>query len=107
MGQAQALNHPLCQSKAVVLFLLAVAGCAVDYGHDSRFQNWLAAMEQQCFTPYGELPLATPAKRKEFMNLAYEAYYRPLERQTFANRLLIRYPNHRLTIGCLANAFPR
>ena len=86
---------------------LAAGACALGYANDPQFQNWLSQAEGRCVPRYGALPFGTPERRAQFEKLSYQAYYNDLPREAYADRLEILYPDHGLTVGCLATAFPR
>ena len=87
--------------------LILAGGCVLSYEHDSSFQQWLAAAETRCNERYGALPTMSEDERQTFMKLAYNTYYGETARERFSDKLGVQYPDHQLTIDCLANAFPR
>lgn len=86
---------------------LACGACALHDTTDPQFQNWLSQTEALCVPRYGALPLNTPEQRAQFEELSYQAYYRNLPQEVYADRLKILYPNNRLTANCYATAFPQ
>ena len=86
---------------------LAVSACALNYATDRPFQDWLSAAEARCDSNYGALPLNTLERRTHFESLSYQAYYGELPREAYADRLKILYPDHGLTVDCLATSIPR
>jgi hypothetical protein len=92
---------------AVLMSALAVGACALNYATDRPFQSWLSSAESRCGPSYGALPLNTPEQRAQFESLSYQTYYGELPREVYADRLRILYPNHRLTVDCLATSVPR
>jgi hypothetical protein len=86
---------------------LSVGACALNYATDRPFQDWLSSAEARCGSNYGALPLNTPEQRAQFESLSYQTYYGELPREVYADRLTILYPNHGLTVDCLATSVPR
>lgn len=97
-GWSAALAWPLA---------LGCAACALGYASDPRFQSWLSQAEARCVPRYGALPFGTAERRAQFEKLSYQAYYRDLPREVYADRLKIIYPDNGLTVDCLATAFPK
>jgi len=95
--------------RKVTLLALSISasGCTMGYQADSRFQSWLSQTEERCAALYGTLPFDGSAARAQFENLSYQTYYNDIPSQVYVDRLNILYPNHRLTINCLATAFPK
>ena len=85
---------------------LLLGGCTTTGMSDPVFSQWLAQAEARCESLYGALPLATTEQRSQFEALSYQTYYRNVLVEVYADRLQILYPDNRLTIDCLANAFP-
>ena len=85
---------------------LVLGGCTTTGMSDPVFSQWLAQAEAYCVPLYGALPLATAEQRTQFEALSYQTYYRNVLVEVYADRLQILYPDNRLTIDCLANAFP-
>jgi len=90
-----------------VALVWAVGACALNYATDRPFQDWLSSAETRCGSNYGALPLNTPEQRAQFESLSYQTYYGELPREVYADRLTILYPNHGLTVDCLATSVPR
>ena len=84
-----------------------IGACALNYATDPSFQSWLSQAEARCEPNYGALPLNTPERRAQFERMSYQAYYGELPREVYADRLQILYPDHGLTVDCLATAVPR
>lgn len=95
------------QKLALLALSLWASGCAMGYQTDRRFQSWLSQTEERCASLYGTLPFDGPEAHARFENLSYQTYYGDLPSQVYADRLKILYPNHRLTVDCLATAFPK
>ncbi len=85
---------------------LVLGGCTTTGMSDPAFSQWLAQAEARCVPLYGALPFTTPEQRSQFEALSYQTYYRNVLVEVYADRMRILYPNNRLTIDCLANAFP-
>ena len=92
---------------AGLLATLAGSGCAIGYANDPQFQNWLSQAEARCIPRYGALPFGTPQDRAQFETMSYQAYYRDLPKEIYADRLKIIYPDRGLAVDCLATALPR
>jgi hypothetical protein len=92
---------------SLLALALASGACALGYARDPQFQNWLSQAEERCVTRYGALPFGTPERRAEFEKLSYQAYYKDLPKEIYADRLKISYPDNGLTVDCLATTFPR
>ncbi len=86
---------------------MLLGACALNDATDQPFQGWLSQEETRCGYSYGALPLNTPEQHAQFESLSYQTYYSELPREVYADRLRILYPNHGLTVDCLATAVPR
>lgn len=84
-----------------------LGACALNYATDRPFQSGLSQEETRCGHSYGALPLNTPEQRAQFERISYQTYYGELPREVYADQLRILYPNHGLTVDCLATAVPR
>lgn len=91
----------------LVALAMMVGACALNYATDRRFQDWLSSAEARCGPSYGALPLNTLEQRAQFESMSYQAYYGELPREVYADRLRILYPNHGLTVDCVATSIPR
>lgn len=94
-------------SRVVSILPLFIAACALDPSRDTRFNDWLRQTETRCQETNGPLPIDGPEARKAFLELSYHTYYGDLDPEIFADRLMIKYPDHRLVISCIASSFPR
>ena len=101
------LKNPMrCPNYLSLVLTLAATACVGGYADDSRYLAWMNTTEQKCAAQYGELPLNTGEKRRQFLKLGYDAYYYRIDNSTFASKLGVRYPNRLLTIDCIATAIP-
>ena len=98
-----------CRLEPYLLMALSVvlSACALDYSHDTRYLNWMQNTENNCVERYGPLPIDTPEQRKEFLKLGHQTFINNLDPEVYYDRLMLKYPNHRMVISCLADAFPR